>query len=375
MILYKKRCFYFPDFFRVYLVCITIFVLFLSGCASSANSKEIIKDIKEGNIHLVLNERTANFSLFYLTGQSYAPLFNSREHVASYTTVSINGRNHQLSGRIFKQSVQLIEGYPAYKFESADLSIYQMFTPVTTSGFNEANGIMITYILTNISQKDVNAGLRLLLDTELGESRRGIPFHLESYEVSGETRIEGNSGQKFWISQNENASLMGSVINPFDNTARVPDYVHFASWNRFNRASWSFRYSAGRSLSNDSAVCYFYEPEVLKSGESSIFTIFLTARDIQWYNVEHPRSIDAHQSVVEHLIETEIESHHIENPRGVTAIEAPSVSPRNNQNDNEDTDVEVLLMLQSLLHQFISGEIDLNEQDLLEIENAMNRHR
>ena len=362
---------------RIVFFYLTVLIISLNSCASNQKSDEIKKEIKEGNIHLVLNERTANFSLFYLTERRYEPLFNNKDITASFTTISVNGKFHKLNDRIFSKNIQMIEGYPAFKFESRELSVFQMFTPASTSASGEANGVIITYIITNISDNDLNAGLRLLLDTDLGEGRGSTPFKLSSKEVTSETRIEGDSGEKFWISGNDNVSLMGSVIDPFDNTSKTPDYVHFASWKRFYDAPWSFNYSAGRTFNSDSAVCYFYEPSLLKKDESFIYSIFLSIQDIQWYNTGHPEDsfMESHHTAIEHLIETVAESHHTDNTRPAASVEEPALSSYDVPHSGEDTDIVVLQMLQSLLHQFITGEIDLSEQDLLEIENAMIRYR
>ena len=363
-------------FLRTILICLIILII-LSSCASSQISDDIVKEIKEGNIHLVLNEKTANFSLFYLTDQRYVPLFNNKDVTASYTTISINGQNKKLSGGTFKKNIQMIDGYPAYKFESVNLTVFQMFTPVATQVSSKTNGIMITYIISNISEKDQIVGLRMLLDTDLGEGRTNVPFYLNSEEVTKETLIERYSEEKFWISRNDNVSLMGSIINPVEKTARTPDYVHFASWRRFHSASWNLKYSEGRTFNNDSAVCYFYEPALLNSGDSFVYTIFLTTQDTQWYYTEHPDSsfLDIYHTSVEHLIETVTDKHsegHQDHSGFTPAIEETlSLSPQAGGN----TDIDVLQMLQSLLIQFITGEIDLSEQDLLEIENAMNRYR
>jgi hypothetical protein len=156
---------------------------------------------------------------------------------------------------------------------------------------------------------------------------------------------------------------MGSIMNPVNPSEKTPDYIHFANWRRLNNARWKLRYSAGRSFDNDSAVCYIYEPALLPAGSFFTYTIFLTTEDIPWYNsvVRQPRTAES-QVLPQNTPTIDIE-----------ALERNAIIEAAQNNENADT--RILLMLQNLLNQFIAGEIFLNEQDLMEIENAINRHR
>ena len=350
-------------------------IIIFCGCASEQRTEGVPAEIKEGNIHLVLNDSSPTFSLFYLADPaalSYEPLFNGSGSLASYASISINGKVHKLSDRIFRQSIQIINKYPAYIFESSALTVTQMFTPVITLNSIYVNGIMITYLITNTSDSEQNVGLRVLFDTILGEGRGNVPFILDdSREINNETLIDGNAGEKFWTSRNSNLSLMGSIINPLDSTAKIPDSVYFAGWKRFYNAAWNFNVSHGRTFEGDSAVCYFYNQVPVESGASVSYTIFLTSEDTGWYltgrNAEPEEDSKQEEFITaftEDVTDISFTDTHSEEMR----TEEPALV-------SEDANIEILQMLQSILRQFINGEIDLSEQDLLEIENAIRRHR
>ena len=59
----------------------------------------------------------------------------------------------------------------------------------------------------------------------------------------------------------------------------------------------------------------------------------------------------------------------------VSSAPEPGVRGEAAANIDTETNTHILLRLQELLHQFLNGEIDLSEQDLIEIEAAVERHR
>jgi hypothetical protein len=308
--------------------------LLISVCICSAL---YAADIRDGNIRLVINERTGNYMLYLLNPQTnrFERLFY-REQAASFTSVNIDGNVFRLSHRSFNSSFENYDGSPRIIFESSDLRITKVFTFITTGNSFDTNGVMITYSIENISDKDSMVGLRVLIDTVLGEGMGRTPFVTDIREITRETVIDHAEQDRYWISRNQRTSLMGSIANPLDDTVIAPDYIHFANWRRLFNASWNLRYSSGRSFGGDSAVSYIYEPVEIQTGGFVSYTIFLTAEDINWYN----------------NFET------FEMPRR-----------------NIITDFTSLHEIQDTLNQFIDGQIDLDEQDLYEIEREIDRYR
>jgi hypothetical protein len=326
-----------------------LFFIFLICCIFAVNSV-CATEIAEGNIRLVLNQRTGRFSLYYLSdAQRYVPLFNNQDRY-TYASISVNGNVHRLGDRQFRHRFDTIDANPAFIFESSSLTVTQVFSPVATVSSDKVNGIMITFTVQNTSDQDHTVGLRFLLDTDLGDGRRGIPFETYNRIIASEAIV--TTEDKYWISRGQNIALMGSIINPADSAARVPDFVHIANWKRLNDVSWELRLSEGRTFSRDSAVCYYFEPNVLESGGFVSYTIFLTTEDIEWYTEIH---------------ETDVFVFDIEEIEKLANIEA--------EQSDISANLIILVMLQELLNQFIDGKIDLEAQDLLEIESAINRHR
>jgi len=357
----------------------------------------LFSESSDGYVRLILHERTGRFSLYYLTDPDtmrYEPLFNSRDPRASFLSVYVNGKSYRLGdSRVFKVSIERRNGDPALVFRARTLTISQVFTVIKTGSSRIANGIMMTVIIENTGKRELTVGLRMILDTELGENYGRVPFITNNRIIRGETQITGESGEKFWITRGENISLMGSIVNPLNNNQTDPTYVHIANWKRLNESAWMLRYIEERSFNNlpysvrDSAVCYFYEPAPLVIGGVFTYTIFLTTEDPEWYGAsvvpiaETPIAIRREIEPEPHPAIEDVMEDVIEEIPAVVEVELPTIDIASLQaeafaqamENGEDPNVLFLLKLQGLLEQFIAGEIYLNETDLTEIEGAIER--
>jgi len=349
---------------------------------------KIFNEANNGMIRLVLNSRTSSFSLFYAPDpegnlrvsrsaelnkkNAYIPLISHKNPNTSYLSLYVNKKIHRLGkSRSFKTNFNMLNGDPAFIFESEALLVTQSFTPVKTTNASSANGVMITVSIENKKDEEISVGLKMLLDTILSERRGSHQFEIGKRVIKDETQIKGLSGEKYWISRGNGVSLMGSIVNPENLNDPPPDYIHFANWKRLNDASWSLRYYEGRSFNNlpysinDSAVCYYYEPVVIARGQIINYSIYLTSEDAQWYypvevegNLQALRSVDVNatqilqQSNMEEKAQKELSTYTL-----------------------TDSDRATLERMQELLNKFISGEINLNEKDLAEIERVINSYR
>ncbi|MCL2765555.1 MAG: hypothetical protein FWD40_09805 [Treponema sp.] len=366
-------------FLRI-LVLIFLIIFSICSCASKKNNQEEdfvnesateTPEIQNGNVRLVLYEKTGNFSLYFLSNHEtfrYEPLFNSREPKASYAAIFLNGNYYRLGDRPFRPKFERHEGNPGFIFESQDMSIRQVFSPVKTSSSNVVNGVKITFIIQNSGTRASLVGLKFLIDTILGEGRGRAPFLTNSQVITSELLIEAGSDDRFWISRGPSGALMGSIISPENPDEKTPYSVHFANWKRLNDAPWKIRYSQGRPLNNDSAVCYFFEPVMLEGGGTISYSVFLTTEDISFYNynTERPPETAEPAAVTQNISE---------NRSSIIDVEMESQILLQAIRNSINIDTYTLVRLQELLNMFIAGQVVLTEQDLMEIESAIYRHR
>lgn len=354
-------------------------------------------ETKDGYIRMFINEKTGRFDLSFLTDTEktqYSYLFNKNANT-SFFDVNINGTSYRLGeSRAFTTRVDRENDEPVVIYDSKSVMIKMNFTPVKTISSPNANGIRITVLINNKSEDDLDVGLRLLIDTSLGEGRKNIPFATENNNINREIIIESSSDERFWVSRGKNVSLMGSIADPLDVTAKRPDYLHFANWKKLSDVPWKASYHEGRSFNKlpysigDSAVSYYWEPVALETGNQLTYTVCLTTEDAAWYNPgmyvqparpatpkpvpvvieEKPPEIIAEPAVVIPVPEEQNTSS--ENNMALIEKEAQELSDKT----GEEYNVIVLRMLQNVLNRFIAGEISLNELDLLQIDLAVEKY-
>jgi len=356
-----------------------------SSKAKKAEDKQddIIPD--DGYIRLVLNQKKGSFTLYYLADQKtmrYEPLFSSNDSSSSILSVIVDGEIYKLGrSNIFKTRIEKNGRDTALIFESSFLKVTQTFTPIRTSSAQAANGVMVTITMQNTATQRSFAGLRMLLDTTLGEGANGTPILTNTQAISSETILEGGSSERYWISRGKKVSLMGSIVNPVAVRGKGPDLVHIANWKSLRNAPWRLNYSQGKPLNKqpsrlgNSAVCYYFGPEMIDRNKTLTYTIFLTTEDVAWYKLTEPPFSMTASIISDTQAKTQARSESARNELNVNipAIEAQAAVEASVTNENQDT--IVLLKLQDILNQFISGDIHINERDLTEIDNFLDKYR
>jgi hypothetical protein len=220
----------------------------------------------------------------------YEAFFVDQDPRTSFLSIMVNDRIYKLGETsVFRTRTGGTRQNPAIIFESSFLSVTQEFTFIKTPGSQASNGVRITLRLENRASRQASVGIRLLLDTNLGEGGSQPHFLIDSRPVSSETLIENGGTEERWVSRNNRLSLMGSMAAG----ERRPDAVHFANWKRLSDVSWKLAYSAGRNFNyppysvGDSAVCYYFNPLPLARGETQDFSLYLSSEDEQGFYIQN----------------------------------------------------------------------------------------
>jgi hypothetical protein len=355
-------------------------------------------ETKDGFIRMLINEKTGRFSISFLTDpekSTYSQLIY-RSGETSFFDINVDGIPYRLGEtRVFSTRVDRENNEPVVIYDSKLLTVKTSFSPVKTLSSPNANGIRITIQIFNNSEEEHEVGLRLVIDTTLGEGRKNMPFVTENFNIKKEKIIESSSEEKFWISRGKDISLMGSIADPTDDNAVRPDYLHFANWKKLSDVPWKASYHEGRSFNklpysiNDSAVSYYWNPVALETGMVITYAVYLTTEDAAWYQT--PRSYAAPARPAPPKPAPVIEEKTPElNPVPAAVVAAAEeeqlIAAENNiaviekeaqeaaKKTGEDYDVTVLKMMHNVLNRFIAGEISLNEMDLLQIDLAIEKY-
>jgi hypothetical protein len=252
-----------------------LFLLALSSLAAD--------DFIDGSIKLTLDDRTGRFSVFKRNNKGeYQNFLWDRNARTSYLAVQIDGRLYKLGeSNYFKTAIRGTATTPTLTFESPSLSVAMEFSFIKTPNANETNGIRIDIKLHNWGEKDIDAGMKLVLDTYFGE-KKSPQFKTNLRYIDSETVINRVVNDEWWLAQDDKGSLMGSI---YVEGTYYPDTLHFANWKRLTDAKWKATYVAGRNFNalpfsiNDTAVAYYMEPTKLVRWDQRTMTIMLASED------------------------------------------------------------------------------------------------
>jgi hypothetical protein len=308
-------------------------------------------EISQGGVRLVLHENTGRFSLYGRNaGGFFESFLSDKDPLTSFIEINMNDRIYRLgdsSGFGFR--VEAAGESPLILFESDELLVRIVFSFIKTAGSRTENGVQITIRLRNLQTQPLRAGVRVLLDTCLGEES-GVPFFINKQGILAETLIMGSIGQP-WVSRGRTLSLMGSI----GGAGKNPDYLQFAGRGKLTDASWRTADGPGRNAGNlphflaDSAVCFYYEPVTLPRYGETDYVILLAAED--------PAGFDRPNPV----------------PAGIPAAPARAgASGENSPGDAyREADLALLRTLISRIDQHKAGQINLTEEELASMERTI----
>jgi hypothetical protein len=239
-------------------------------------------EFTDGRIKLVLHEATGRFSLYYLgdgVNARFEPFFVDQDPRTTSLSVMVDGKVYRM-GDSSAFRIRAGSG-PSLIFESAFLRVTEEFSFIKTAGSSGTNGVTLSVKVENRNSRQSDVGIRLVIDTMLGEGTGDTHFLTDQRSLSSETIIGEAGKDRFWISGNGRLSLMGSLYG----TGSDPGLVHFANWKRFNDIPWKLDYREGRNFTwlpysiRDSAVSYYFDPRSLGAGETLTVAVSLAAED------------------------------------------------------------------------------------------------
>ncbi len=171
------------------------------------------------------------------------------------------------------------------RFGGDDLELERFFKPLRSRGAEEPDAIRIVVRVHNRSERSRELGLRLLLDTHLGEDapRELGHFRLDrATPVRFEHQLQPRSDSvRYWFSRSPEQPELTLQQTMLGEGITTPDRVVFANWKRLYESSWDYRVLPARRFSappyslNDSAVAVYYDPVTVGAGETREIAIVL----------------------------------------------------------------------------------------------------
>lgn len=222
-------------------------------------------EFTNGQLRLVLHERTGRFSLYTYDRRS---LFDNGDPRTSFLSVLANGRYYRMgNSSAFRTRLVRDPHSPAIIYESSFLIVTKEFLFLQ-------NGLRVMITLENKTERPITAGARFLLDTFLSEKNANPSFTTDRRTITSEALLTNADSDSFWTDANNDISLFGSIDI---GSPTGPDSIHFANWKRLNDARWSVPFQPRRNFNllpfsiRDTAVCYYFDPRPLPPGEQRTF--------------------------------------------------------------------------------------------------------
>ncbi len=231
-------------------------------------------EIQQDGVKVVLHEGIGRFSLYhrsYDSGERFTPLFVDQDPRTSGLSLVVNNKIFKLGDTAeFSEEVEKStpEGPAHFQWQSKTLGVIQEFEIVT-------DGVKMSIRITNLTRSELSVGVRLCLDTYLGEENLAHFSTDRHQEIRGELSITKANMIRYWISASSQApGQPGLKCITSGPGITAPDRIVFANWKRLSDASWGYETSANRNFNlmpysiNDSAVCMYYDPQVLPAYQS-----------------------------------------------------------------------------------------------------------
>ncbi len=217
----------------------------------------------------------------FRSGDEEQPLIYGFENPwTSYTTVRIDGKDYIFGGRTRKRSGgtgtfgQVIAGpeldvekgviRTVFRFDTVE--VMQEIAVVESTTTMLPDTAKIQYTIINRDEKPREVGLRVVIDTMLGEND-GNPFRIGETAIVTDTVFSREELPEFWQAfdtlSNPRVIAQGTLKG---REATPPDYLYFTNWGTVADHHWDVPLVKGRDFTRagefelDSTAVYRWEP-------------------------------------------------------------------------------------------------------------------
>lgn len=247
-------------FFRIALIFLV--VTSVASVAQDTTSEYFVLSLHEAQGRFLVAR--------YVEGDDDIPLFFPEDPTTSYFKLLLDNRIYVLGDSFsFRQSAETNESGGTITWTSSRVSIE------TQINIAHRSYVYIDVDITNTAENAQEVGLRLMLDTYLGE--KADHFTTAAGPIS--TEIEFSEPPEYIQSGVRDETALYLLFDEYG--ATKPDRIVLANWKRLNDVNWTYEINSNRSFSyspysvNDSAVSTYFEPYELAPGESRSIRIVL----------------------------------------------------------------------------------------------------
>ena len=261
----------------------TLIVLLLIFFTTAVSGFAKIISISNQYIKVSLDDDSGRFLLSTLKGDPDNKADDNKDLLlyklppTSVTTISIDGETVIFGSSVgnYKNRGEVVGNKIMTEWTVKGVNIIQELSIVKGQSTGREDSMRIYYRVRNENNRIVKIGLRILLDTSLGD-RPGIAFRMsEGGDIDKDTQFFRNEIPTFWYN-------FDSFSNPQVRSQGIlvalgvtkPDKVIFSSWDRLYDNPWDYVIDSTKELKKigtstyDSAVALYYDPMELNFNQS-----------------------------------------------------------------------------------------------------------
>jgi pimeloyl-ACP methyl ester carboxylesterase len=202
-------------------------------------------------------------------------LFGHPSPWSSYTTLNVDGEIMQFMPNVQPPAIDSahFSNISKQKVESKNIIVQQSLKIVNNANTNREDMVEIKYTVKNNDSISHDTGLRIMMDTMLGNND-SAPFRVPGVgAVTTEKEFSGDNIPEYWqaFDNLENPSVISQGHLTY--TENKPDKVQFTNWGNVYNNPWNYTVSPNSS-NGDSAVSIYWNTKLLSPGESREYTTY-----------------------------------------------------------------------------------------------------
>lgn len=194
----------------------------------------------------------------------------------SYTTVRVDGTDYIYTIDDYsRNSVDEINNtHTSVMTINEILQVTQELAIVQNSTTQRPDTVQIRYIVKNMDTKSHSLGLRIMLDTMLGNNDYA-PFKIPGYgDLTKQKEFAEDNIPQYWQAFDSltepSVIASGTLIKSITG---APSRVHFTNWPIVSRVPWG-HVPDEEEDNRDSAVCVIWDEETMEAGETKTFVTY-----------------------------------------------------------------------------------------------------
>lgn len=251
--------------------------------------------VQNGFVEYIVNKADGRYSLATTEGLTTTQkdndkrlLYLNKEPQTSITTIRIDGEdyifgnNYGTKGGVISETQQN-DRICKTVWKVNDVEVIQTLTLIVDEANPNVGNMRVAYQISNGSNKKVELGARILMDTQLG-SNDGAAFVVNGGFITNETVLKGDDIPQIWQAYDQRFApnvITYGLLSGWEG-AIAPSKVIMAHWNTLYGTKWdvktnpllNFSTNMNSYGSADGGVALYYDAKTLAVGETRTYETF-----------------------------------------------------------------------------------------------------